>query len=427
MSTLRKLQDTDVFGKTVLYRSPYDIALEQKDGAYVLSDDSRMTATLPTLTYLLQKQCKIVILAHIGRPAGKVDEALRTTPLAKHLSELLMLWKQRNTPVATLQECVGDEVTTYISQMSAGQIVMLENTRFHAEDDVDDDTFARQLCLNGEIVVHDGFPQAHRHQASVTGILRHLPSCAGLYFQKEYEQLSHLLEHVEHPFTVIIGGAKISDKTESIKNLSNKVDMFLVGGGVANVFLKAKGKAIGSSYIEEVPVESGKNDWVEFARTLLDRKLSGEQIEQYGNDLFEKVSPVVVQIPQDVRIETSKKTVVEKQVVDSEALAVEGDRILDIGSLTESFYSNVISRSKTVFWNGPLGMIEDERFSQGSYSVAAAMARSQANTSIAGGDTIAAAKSAIDLIDITHVSLAGGAALELLAGNKLPAVELLST
>ena len=406
---LRKIQDVDIRNKTVLYRSPYDIGVEEIDGELVLTDDSRMVASIPTLTYLLERDCKIVVLTYVKRPQG-IEEKLRTNPHAKHLSDLL------NRPVQKLDDCIGDMVRTHISNMKSGDIVMLENTRFYSEDNDNDDSFARELAQNGEIIVFDGFPQAHRSQASVTGIMGYLPSYAGLYFQKEYEALSNLLEEVKHPFTVIIGGAKISDKTEAINNLYEIADSFLLGGGVANVFIKAQGREIGGSYLEERSIDTSESeDWVGFAHGLLqkDTDLSLQQ---------------KIHVPQDVIIGQVDSSVRETHVISFESdntKISKTEAIYDIGPVTLQEYISIIDQSKTVFWNGPLGLTEDERFNDGSIAIAKVMEKSSAQTILAGGDTIDVVNDVADLSKFSHVSLAGGATLEFLAGKKLAPVELL--
>ncbi len=267
MINLKTLKDIDVTGKTVLYRSPYDIGVKDLgNGVYAVKDDSRIRATIPTIKYLQDKNCKIVVLTYVERPEGKIVEKYRTTPHAKKLSELL------GQEVIKIDECVGEEVRNKISTLNPKEILMLENTRFHPEEDLDDDNFAQELAKNGEVVVFDGFPQAHRAHASTTGILRHLPAVAGLYMEKEVAELGKLIENPEHPFTLIIGGAKVSDKVDAINNLISKTDHILVGGGTANVFLKALGKEMGASFMEDKFVDANrkeKKDWVEYAKEIM--------------------------------------------------------------------------------------------------------------------------------------------------------------
>ena len=407
---LKSLKDTDVRGKTILYRSPYDIGVKEKNGQVEITDDSRIRATLPTLKYLLKQDCKIVVLTYVKRPDGKVVENLRTTPHAQVLSRLL------NHPVGKIDDCVGLKVRDAIAEMKSGQILMLENTRFHSKEMIDDDSFAQELAKNGELVVFDGFPQAHRIHASTTGILRHLSGCAGFYLEKEVKALTSLMKNPKKPFTLVIGGAKISDKVDAINNLFDLADIILVGGGVANVFLKAEGKKMGDSFVEDVfvdKVKKEKKDWVVYAKEIL------------AKDLKNKIrTPVDLVIGDSLELSENTREVVVGQKPD---LVPSGWVALDIGPQTQKLFTEIISQSRTVFWNGPMGKFEDKRFSAGSRAVAEAVGANRGTTVIAGGDTIGVAKKYADLDSFSHVSLAGGATLEFLAGKKLPVLEMLMT
>src|SRR3989338_4194965 len=260
---LKTLNSIDLEGKTILYRAPYDIGLKEVNGVLEVSDDLRIRGTLPTLEYLIEKNCKIVVLTYVKRPDGKVVEGLRTIPHAKKLAELL------HKPVEYVPDCIGPVVEEKIKEMKGGEVLMLENVRFYPEEMSDEDEFAKKLCAGKDLIVFDGFPQAHRAHASTTGILRHLPGVAGMYLEKEVNMLSNLLENPARPFTVIIGGAKISDKVDSVNNLLKVADQVLVGGAVANVFMKAQGHELGSSFIEDVFVDEKrreKKDWVVYAK-----------------------------------------------------------------------------------------------------------------------------------------------------------------
>ena len=388
-------------GKTVLYRAPYDIELKVVAGSLVVADDMRIQATVPTLQYLLKENCKIVILTYVGRPDGKVVEELRTAPHAKRLSELL------NYPVSTVDDCFGTSVDEKISNMQPEEILMLENVRFHPEEMTDDDEFAKKLCIGKDIIVFDGFPQAHRMHASTTGILRHLPAVVGLYLESEVNMLSQLLENPKHPFTVIIGGAKISDKVEAVSNLLKLADTIIVGGAVANVFLKSEGRPMGSSFIEDVfvdKVKREKKDWVEEARNITIQAKS----------LNKKIV-----IPKDVLISDGNA----QKIIDiSKEEVPTGWMALDIGPETEKEYALIIGKSEMVFINGPMGKFEDEKFSHGSQAIIDAMKNKEAGTIIAGGDTIDMVRRYGNLQNYSHVSLAGGATLEFLAGKTLPAL-----
>ena len=250
-SRLRSLNDFDLKNKTILYRSPYDIGSKKVNGEFVIKDDSRIKATLPTLNYLLGQNCKIVIITYVKRPNG-FDPALTTAPHAVALAKLL------NHPVKHVPDCIGEKRKDAISKMNPKDILMLENVRFYSEEDADDLEFAKKLTEDCDFIVFDGFPQAHRVNASTTGILEHLPSCAGFYFESEYYTLKDLVDKYNHPFTLVIGGAKISDKTEAIYNLYESVDQILVGGGPANVFLKARGFDMSNSLVEKFKIDPEK-------------------------------------------------------------------------------------------------------------------------------------------------------------------------
>ena len=397
---LKTLEDIDIANKTILYRAPYDIGVKEVNGVWEVSDDLRIKATIPTLNYLIKKNCKIVILTYVKRPDGVVVESLRTTPHARKLAELL------GRPVDKVDDCIGSEVLGKIKSMNGGEILMLENVRFYKEEMTDDDEFAKKLCEGKDLIVFDGFPQAHREHASTTGILRHLPAVAGDYLKKEVDLLSSLLESPEKPFTFVVGGAKISDKIDSINNLLSRVDHVLVGGALANVFLKARGVEMGSSFIEDVFVDEKKRekkDWVVYAREILDT---------YGDKII---------LPEDLVVSDGSwaKTVDCKEGVPGGYMA------LDIGPKTISIFSDLIIKSKTVLLAGPMGKFEDTRFVDGSRDILEAMKKVSGTTIIAGGDTIDSVLKYGDLEDYTHISLAAGATLEFLAGKELPALKAL--
>ena len=395
---MRTLKDVDVRGKTILYRAPYDIGVEEVDGKLVVKDDLRIKGTLPTLRYLIEQNCKIVILTYVKRPDGQVVEKLRTTPHAKRLSELL------GKPVDKADDCVGEKVEAKIAQMKPGELLMLENVRFYKEENEDDDEFAKQLAQGKDLIVFDGFPQAMRIHASTTGIERHLPAVAGLYLEGEVNMLGTLLENPSRPFTVIIGGAKISDKVDAVNNLLPLADKVLVGGAVANVFLKARGLELGKSFVEDVFVDSKrreKRDWVEYAKEIL---------EKYKDKIV---------CPKDSVISDG---------TDSKTIRLFSEEIprdwsaLDIGPATVEYFGDIIKTSGTVFLAGPMGKFEEDKFGEGSRGIIAAFKEAKGNTIIAGGDTIAMAQKYGDIRDFSHVSLAGGATLDFLAGKELPAL-----
>ncbi|HEY4502874.1 MAG TPA: phosphoglycerate kinase [Candidatus Paceibacterota bacterium] len=398
---LKTLENVNVSDKTILYRAPYDIDVKEVNGVLEVVEDMRIAATVKTLQYLISQNCKIVILTYVGRPNGQVVEKLRTTPHARKLAELL------NHPVMKVDDCVGEEVENKINNLKSGEVLMLENVRFYKEEMSDDDGFAKKLCVGKDIIVFDGFPQAHRMHASTTGIERHLPAVAGLYLASEVNMLSNLLESPAKPFTVIIGGAKVSDKVDAVNNLLNIADKVLVGGAVANVFLKALGRDLGSSFVEDVFVDTKrreKKDWVVYAKEIL---------EKYKDKIV---------YPEDLVISDG----VSVQTVDIRTTAVPDKWMaLDMGPKTVKTFSDIIAKSGTVFLAGPLGKFEDEKFAVGSQAILKAMKGGTANTIIAGGDTIDVTRKYASLEDYSHVSLAGGATLEFLAGKELPALKAL--
>lgn len=406
--TLKSLKDTNIKGKTVLYRSPYDIGVKRVSGKLVIKDDSRIRVTLPTIKYLLSQNCKIVILTYVGRPNGKVVDNLRTTPHAKALSKLL------KHPVKHISDCVGPKVENAISKMKPKEIIMLENSRFHKEEYIDDDNFAKQLTRGSQIIVFDGFPQAHRIHSSTTGILRHLPACAGFYLEKEVKALNSLVKNPKHPLTIIIGGAKISDKIYAIQNLAKTADRILVGGAVANVFLKATGINVANSFTEDAFVDMSKRsklDWVKFAKKILD----------------EHKDKIV--IPTDYVIGNSIENATETATFSTETAdnVPVGWAILDIGPKSAYTFAKFIKHSETVFWNGPMGLFENAKFRNGTKSVAKAISQLKKNilSVISGGDTVEAVKKYGDVNQIGYISLAGGATFEFLAGKKLRVLEML--
>lgn len=397
--TLKTLRDADLENKLVLYRAPYDIEPELVSGELTLKDLSRIEATLPTLLYLLQKNCRIAILTWVGRPDGKVVESLRTSLHAEALSKLL------NRPVNHLSDCVGPSVTSALSSLQQGSLLMLENVRFHPSEEPDDDSFATELASGYDLCVFDAFPQSHRIHASTTGLERHLDSFAGLYLESEYTHLSSLINSPAHPFTVIIGGAKISDKVEAVKNLMNLADNFLIGGAIANIFLKARGFNMGASYIEEVSVQENHQDWVSFAKELL------------------ATHPDKIHLPIDLVITDNLKNPKESQTISTANAIPDTWAAVDIGPETVKHFATFIASSQTIFWNGPLGLVSNNSFVTGSKEVLLAIAGTQATKIIAGGDTIPLVNEYSTPENFTYLSLAGGATLEFLSGHPLPALQ----
>lgn len=418
---LKTLKNADINNKTILFRAPYDIETTKEGEIYKLKDDSRIKCTLDTINYLIEHNCKIVILTWVGRPETPSEE-FSTKWHAKELSFFL------KKEVKHIDDCVGKKVQQAISNLKPQELLMLENTRFHKEDLEDNDEFAKQLCQGSDFIVFDGFPQAHRKHSSTTGILKLLPSCAGFYFEKEYTSLKSILNNPARPFTVIIGGAKVSDKIDAIKSMSKIADIVLTGGGTANVFLKADGKNIGISYAEEKSVDKNKQEinYLHEAKSLLDQKLSPEQSAQF--DVAVEANFYKIMLPYDLITSKSvddganiKLSIAHKQInaVDPEYAA------FDIGPITCDIYKKIIEQSKTIFWAGPLGVYEKPAFSLGTQTIAQTMSNHSGQTIVAGGDTIDALNKLGKPENIKHISLAGGATLDFISGKELPVLKYL--
>jgi phosphoglycerate kinase len=384
--TKKTIKDINVSDKRVLIRVDFNVPLEQGK----ISDDTRIVEALPTIQYLLKKNAKIILMSHLGRPKGKVVEKLSLEPVGRHLSYLLA------EPVLTLTNCVGDAVERKVREMEEGDIALLENLRFHSEEEENNPDFAKKLASLGEIYVNDAFGTAHRAHASTEGVTHFLPSVAGLLMEKEINVLSELMKNPARPLVCLIGGAKISTKIKVIKNLFKKVDNMLLGGALVNTILKSQGQNIGKSFSEEEMIPEAKNLIPHISKKLflpkdyiVTNKASGE-------------APSRIALPGDL-----KNT----------------EMILDIGPETIKSYKSFISKAKTIIWNGPMGMFEIIKFAQGSYEIARAVAGSSAKTVIGGGETLDVVKS-LGLKDrIYFVSTGGGAMLEFLEGKKLPGIE----
>jgi phosphoglycerate kinase len=384
----KTIRDIDVKGKRVLTRVDFNVPL--KDGQ--VADDTRIRAALPTLNYLLEQDAALILCSHLGRPKGKAVPELKMDPVAARLSELL------GRPVNKLDDCVGPEVEAAAQAMQPGDVILLENTRFHPEEQANDPAFAERLARLAEVYVNDAFGSAHRAHASTEGVAHHLPAVAGLLMEKELEFLGRATENPEHPYVAILGGAKVSDKINVIENLLKQCDRLLIGGGMANTFFKAMGFEVGNSLVEE--------DAISTAKSLLER--TGGQL----------VLPVDVVIADSFDNNANTKVVAPNEVS-------AGWRILDIGPKTVSTFESALGGAQTVIWNGPLGVFEMPNFAKGTFAVAELLARLDAVTVIGGGDSAAAVRQAGLVDKMTHVSTGGGASLEFLEGKVLPGVAVL--
>lgn len=390
MLRLRTLKDVDAAEKRVLVRVDFNVPLQ----GGTITDDGRIRAALPTIQHLLGQRALVVLMSHLGRPKGKVVPELRMDPVARRLSELL------DQPVQKLDDCVGPDIEEAVRAAGPGDVILLENLRFHAGEQQNDPEFAQALARLGDLYVNDAFGTAHRKHASTYGVARLLPAVAGFLVAREVERLSRLREDPERPYYAIVGGAKLSDKIKVLRDLLPRVDGFLLGGGIAFTLLKAQGYAVGRSLVD--------------AHLLPDAEAFLKEAESQGK---------VVELPRDVVVAPELVPNAPTQVVPVEEIPE--DRMgLDIGPATVAAFQARVEEAKSLLWAGPLGAFETPPFHEGTRRVAEAIARSRAFSVIGGGDTAAALKAlGIALPENVHVSTGGGAALEFVSGKSLPGLE----
>jgi len=387
------IRDIDVGSKRVLVRADFNVPLDEKTGA--ITDDSRIQATLPTIKYLIDRRARVILCSHLGRPRGKVVEKLRLAVVAQRLSQIL----GQSVEVAT--DCIGSDVEKAIEKLREGNVLLLENIRFHPEEEANDASFAQALARLADIYVNDAFGASHRAHASVVGVANYLPAVAGLLVEREIKVLKGILANPGHPFAELAGGAKVSDKLGVLENIMDKVDCLLIGGGMAATFLKAKSYEVGISLVE--------NDKIELAAKLM------KEETQRGVRLM---LPVDVVVADTLSAESKVKTVSVGDIPPEW-------RIVDIGPQTISNFSEELRRCKTIFWNGPMGIYEIPQFAQGTQAMARLLAGLEATTIIGGGST-AEVVTEMKLADkMTFVSTGGGASLRFLGGETLPGVEAL--
>ncbi len=391
----KTIRDIDLAGKRVIVRVDFNVPL---DSERHITDDTRIRAALPTIRYLLDRGAAVILMSHLGRPDGKVVDTLRLAPAAQRLSELL------GRPVEMATESIGPEVEAQAKALQLGQVLLLENLRFHKEEEKNNPDFARQLAALGEVYVNDAFGTAHRAHASTEGVTHYLPGVVGFLMEKEINFLGSALEHPRRPFTAIIGGAKVSDKIAVLERLIGMVDSLLIGGGMANTFLKAEGYEIGDSLFEESKLD--------VARDLISKA------QQRG---IAFVLPIDVVVADRFAADARHKVVASDQVQP-------GWRILDIGPKTIEAFSKDLADAQTIVWNGTLGVAEMPAFAKGTDAIIAILAgrtAAGATTIIGGGDSAAAVEQAGAAEKMTHVSTGGGASLEFLEGRVLPGVAAL--
>jgi len=387
------VRDIDVAGKRVLVRVDFNVPLDEKTGA--ITDDSRIRASLPTIKYLIEQEARVILASHLGRPDGKVVEGLRMTVVAQRLSQLL------SQPVGVTGDCVGAEAEKSVEDLKSGDVLLLENLRFYAAEEMNSPKFARSLAGLADVYVNDAFGTCHRSHASIVGVTKYLPSVAGLLLEKELVTLGGILENPAHPFCALFGGAKISDKVAMLENIMGKVDCLLIGGGMAATFLKAKSYEIGRSLFEA--------DRVETAAALM------AKAKKNGIHLF---------LPVDVVVSEEINAKAKGRVVPVDRIAPQL-RIADIGPQTIKNFHAELRGCKTVFWNGPMGVYEIPEFAEGTRAMAKVLSGLKATTIVGGGST---AEIVTDLgLDgkMTFVSTGGGASMTFLSGQKLPGVEAL--
>lgn len=385
----KTVRDVELTGKRVLVRVDFNVPLSEGK----VSDDTRIRAAIPTLRYILdQKPRAVILMSHLGRPKDAPDPAYSLKPVVPVLSDLL------GVPVAFAEDCLGEKPQAALAALPNGGVLIVENTRFYKGESKNDPAMAEQLAKLGDVYVNDAFGSAHRAHASTEGVTRFLPAVAGFLLEKEIEYLSSTIANPERPFVAIMGGAKISDKIGVIKNLLTRADAILIGGGMANTFMKAQGLAVADSLVED--------DSLEIARALF---------EEAGGKIH---LPVDMVVANQFAADAESKTLKVQDVPD-------GWRILDIGPETVKAFRAIIATARTVVWNGPMGVFEFPKFAEGTFGVAKAVADSAAVSVIGGGESVAAIQQSGLADKITHISTGGGASLEMLEGLELPGVAAL--
>lgn len=391
---MRKMtvKDVDLKGKRVLCRVDFNVPLSKGE----ISDDTRIRAALPTIQYLVEQGARVVLMSHLGRPGGEVVDELRLDPVAQHLSNLL------EQPVLKADEVYSQEVVNEVNSLDNGQVLLLENVRFHPGEKKNDAELAEQLASLGDVYVNDAFGAAHRAHASTEGIAHHLPAVSGFLLEKEIEVLGQALENPERPFTAIIGGAKVKDKIGVIDHLLDKVDHLLIGGGLSYTFIKALGHEIGKSLLEEDKIDLAK----EFIQKAKDKGVS-------------------LHLPVDAVVADEFSREANTKVVSIEEIPADWEA-LDVGPETVNKFSDIIKDSKLVIWNGPMGVFEYEAFANGTKGVAEALAETEGYTVIGGGDSASAVEKFGYAEKMDHISTGGGASLEFMEGKVLPGVAALN-
>ncbi len=388
----KTVRDIDLKGKKVFVRCDFNVPMDENQN---ITDNRRIVAALPTIKYLIEQNCKIILASHLGRPKGEVKPEFSLAPVAKELS------KQLGQEVLMAKDVIGESAKSLAENLQEGQVMLLENVRFHREETDNNPEFAKELASMAEIFVNDAFGTAHRAHASTEGISHYLPSVSGFLIEKELKFLGDALNNPERPFVAILGGAKVSDKIGVIDSLLEKVDTLMIGGGMAYTFFKAQGYEVGNSLCEP--------DKCELALNLM------KKAEEKG---VKFLLPIDTKVGKEFKPDTESKTVAWTDIP-------EGWEGFDIGEKTIEMFKNELKTAKTVVWNGPLGLFEFDQFAIGTNAIAHALAELDATTIIGGGDSAAAVEKAGLADKMTHISTGGGASLEFLEGKKLPGIECL--
>ena len=388
----KTVKDIDLKGKKVLVRCDFNVPMDEERN---ITDNTRIVAALPTIKYLLEENCAVILCSHLGRPKGEFKPEFSLKPVAKELSKLL------DKEVIMANDVIGEDATSKAKALQPGQILLLENVRFHREETDNDPEFSKKLASMAEIYVNDAFGTAHRAHASTEGVARYLPAVAGFLIEKELKFLGNAISNPVRPFVAILGGAKVSDKIGVIDSLLEKVDTLMIGGGMAYTFFKAQGYGVGNSLCEL--------DKLDLAKSLMEKaKAKGVKL----------MLPVDTVVGKEFKEDTESKTVAWTDIPDD----WEG---FDIGEKTIEMFSDELKSAKTVVWNGPLGLFEFAQFAKGTNAIAKVLSELDATTIIGGGDSAAAVKKAGLQDKMTHISTGGGASLEFLEGKKLPGIECL--
>ena len=388
----KTVKDIDLKDKKVLVRCDFNVPMDENKN---ITDNRRIVAALPTIKYLLEQNCKVVLCSHLGRPKGEFKPEFSLKPVAKELSKLL------GQEVIMAEDVIGEDAKNKAENLKNGEILLLENVRFHREETDNDPEFAKKLASFGEVFVNDAFGTAHRAHASTEGVTKYLPAVSGFLIEKELKFLGEALENPERPFVAILGGSKVSDKIGVIENLLEKVDTLIIGGGMAYTFFKAQGYSVGDSLCEEDKCD-----------------LALEIMEKAKEKKVKFLLPIDNKIGKEFKPDTESKTVKSTEIPD-------GWEGLDIGEETIKLYKEELQNAKTIVWNGPLGVFEFDQFAVGTNEIAKALGDIDAIKIIGGGDSAAAVEKAGLAEKMTHISTGGGASLEFLEGKKLPGIEAL--